>query len=386
MQKIGVIGAGTMGAGIAQLAAQAGCAVILSDQSGNALQQAQSNLRLTCESMFKKGKWTEVQASQIQKNITYSESQELLHDAILVIEAIAENLPAKQALFASLEAIVNDTCLLASNTSSLSITAIAAACKIPERVLGMHFFNPAPVMPLVEIIPALQTQQAAVLKAVEYAEKWGKTTVLSKDHPGFIVNRIARPFYGEALRILEEGIADIATIDWALTALAGFKIGPFALMDLIGNDINYAVTESVFTATYFDSRYQPSIIQKRMVEAGWLGKKSGKGFYDYANNIRPEPHRDEALGKWIVERVVVMLINEAAEALRVQLASASDMEKAMKSGVGYPKGLLAWANEWSIGHCVRLMDELHNNYREERYRCSPLLRQMLANDTAFTGI
>ncbi|MEM8908251.1 MAG: 3-hydroxyacyl-CoA dehydrogenase family protein, partial [Bacteroidota bacterium] len=215
-------------------------------------------------------------------------------------------------------------------------------------------------------------------------DEWGKLTVLAKDTPGFIVNRVARPFYGEALRILEEGLADAATIDWAMTQLGGFRMGPFTLMDYIGNDINYTVTETVFKAFYFDPRYKPAFTQKRMAEAGYLGRKSGKGYYDYqAGATPPAPRADEALGQQILWRIVIMLINEAADALYLRIASRDDIDLAMTKGVNYPKGLLRWADEKGIAQCVQMMDQLYEEYLEDRYRCSPLLRKMARTGQTF---
>jgi 3-hydroxybutyryl-CoA dehydrogenase len=307
-----------------------------------------------------------------------------LADCGVVIEAIVENMEIKKFVFSSLEEICNEKTILATNTSSLSVAAIASACKNPERVIGIHFFNPAPLMPLVEIIPAIQTDPATTLLARELIDSWKKVTVLAKDTPGFIVNRVARPFYGKALRIYEEGIADFATIDWALTELGGFRMGPFTLMDFIGNDINYTVTETVFAAFYFDGRYKPSFTQKRHAEAGWLGRKSGRGYYDYStDNNRSEPIKDQAVGDVILWRILVLLINEAADALFLNIASKDDIDLAMTKGVNYPKGLLKWADEKGIQNCVDALDLLHSTYLEERYRCSPLLRNMAEENTTF---
>ena len=208
--------------------------------------------------------------------------------------------------------------------------------------------------------------------------------MITKDTPGFIVNRVARPFYAESLRILEEGVADVPTIDWAMTELAGFRMGPFTLMDYIGNDVNYTVTETVFTAFYFDPRYKPSFTQKRLSEAGYLGRKSGRGFYDYSENAKNvEPIKDIKLGKRIVERIVAMLINEAADAVFWQIASKKDIDLAMTKGVNYPKGLLQWADEIGIPKCVKRIEKLYKKYGEDRYRCSPLLRKMAKKGTTF---
>jgi 3-hydroxybutyryl-CoA dehydrogenase len=202
-----------------------------------------------------------------------------------------------------------------------------------------------------------------------------KTTVVAKDTPGFIVNRIARPYYSEALRIYDEGIATIETIDYAMTNLGGFKMGPFTLMDFIGHDVNFRVTESVYQSFYNEPRYKPSFSQKRLFEAGWLGKKSGKGFYDYTNPSTNTPQLDTSLNKIIFERILFMLINEAADALHWQVASKEDIDLAMLKGVNYPKGLLKWADEIGIAHCVSVLDTLYEEYHEDRYRCSPILRK-----------
>ena len=211
-----------------------------------------------------------------------------------------------------------------------------------------------------------------------------KVVAVAKDTPGFIVNRVARPFYGEALRIYEEGIADFATIDWSLKTIGGFRMGPFELMDFIGNDVNYTVTETVFTAFYYDPRYKPAFTQKRFSEAGYLGRKSGKGYYDYSQGAtKPNPIEDKELAEKIFNRVLVMLINEAADALFLNIASAEDIDNAMTKGVNYPKGLLAWADEIGIDNCVDALDRLYDEYHEDRYRCSPLLRKMVRENKTF---
>ena len=232
-------------------------------------------------------------------------------------------------------------------------------------------------MKLVEVIPAIQTASDVLDICVNEITRWKKVVAVAKDTPGFIVNRVARPFYGEALRIYEEGVADFATIDWAMKSIGGFRMGPFELMDFIGNDVNYTVTETVFTAFYFDPRYKPAFTQKRFSEAGYLGRKSGKGYYDYSEGAaKPSPIEDKGLGEKIFNRVLVMLINEAADALFLNIASAEDIDNAMTKGVNYPKGLLAWADEIGIDKCVDALDRLYNEYHEDRYRCSPLLRKM----------
>ncbi|MGB0981249.1 MAG: 3-hydroxyacyl-CoA dehydrogenase NAD-binding domain-containing protein [Winogradskyella sp.] len=387
--NVGIIGSGTMGSGIAQVAATAGCKVKLFDTNQNALDKAKVSLQKILARLIEKGRLNADEKNRIQSNITYVKNLKDLADSNLTIEAIIENLDIKKKVFSELESYVAEDCIIASNTSSLSIASIAASLKKPERCVGIHFFNPAPLMRLVEVIPAIQTSKEVLKKSIQTISDWKKTVAVAKDTPGFIVNRVARPFYGEALRIYEEGIADFATIDSALKTIGNFKMGPFELMDFIGNDVNYTVTETVFTAFYFDPRYKPAFTQKRFAEAGYLGRKSGKGYYNYDENNRivipskTKEFRDEKLEQQIFNRVLVMLINEAADALFLNIASAEDIDNAMTKGVNYPKGLLAWADEIGIDWCVSKLDELYNEYHEDRYRCSPLLRRMNKENKVF---
>jgi 3-hydroxybutyryl-CoA dehydrogenase len=374
-QAVGIVGSGAMGAGIAQVAAVAGHRVVIYDNNDVALQRSEKSLTATLHKLQEKGKLAD--ATEVLARFSFTNNLNDLSECNLIIEAIVENLQVKQQIFSALEKQACDDCVLATNTSSLSVTAIAAACQQPERVIGLHFFNPPPLMALVEVIPALQTAPELIEKAKELMISWGKLPVVTKDTPGFIVNRVARPFYGEALRIYEEGIADMATIDWAMTELGGFRMGPFALMDYIGHDVNYVVTETVFQSFFYDPRYKPSFSQKRLLEAGWLGRKSGRGFYNYAEgSVMPEPVKDEVLGMQIMERVVAMLINEAVEAFYLKIASARDLETAMTKGVNYPKGLLQWCNDLHAGRVLQVLDNLHSQYGEDRYRASILLRKM----------
>ena len=382
--NVGIIGSGTMGSGIAQVAATSGCSVKLYDTNIDALHKAENTLDKILSRLIEKDRIDSAEKSRIQSNIDYVNSLDELGNSNLTIEAIVEDLDIKKKVFEHLETYVSEDCILASNTSSLSIASIASALKKPERCIGIHFFNPAPLMKLVEVVPAIQTSEEVLSKSVDVITNWKKTVAVAKDTPGFIVNRVARPYYGEALRIYEEGIADFATIDWSLKTIGGFRMGPFELMDFIGNDVNYAVTESVFTAFYFDSRYKPSFTQKRLAEAGYLGRKSGKGYYDYSEGTaKPNPIEDKILGDKIFNRVLVMLINEATDALFLNIASAEDIDNAMTKGVNYPKGLLAWADEIGIDNCVTTLDRLYDEYHEDRYRCSPLLRKMLRDKKTF---
>jgi 3-hydroxybutyryl-CoA dehydrogenase len=377
---VGVIGAGAMGRGIAQVAAASGHHVVLGDAQAGAVERARETVRTALARDVVKGRLAQDDANAVVERISDGDDVagglSAYASCDLVIEAVVEDLGAKRALFAALEQIVPRSCVLASNTSSLSIAALGGAVAHADRVIGLHFFNPAPLMPLVEIVPAITTSPEVATHIRALADSWGKTTVVATDTPGFIVNRIARPFYGESLRILEEGIADVATIDWAMRELGGFRMGPFELMDFIGNDVNFAVTSSVFEATFYDPRYRPAITQRRLVEAGLLGRKRERGYYDYrAGALAPTPAQDRARGAAIVDRVLAMLVNEAVDAVYLCIASEGDVELAMTKGVNYPRGLLAWGDAIGPQEILRRLEWLQSEYGEDRYRPSPLLRR-----------
>ncbi|MFM8466189.1 MAG: 3-hydroxyacyl-CoA dehydrogenase [Oxalobacteraceae bacterium] len=497
---IGVVGAGAMGTGIAQLAAAAGHRVVLFDTREGAAASACASVRKVYASLVEKGRLSPEQATTSSANLSAANTLEDCRDAALVIEAIVEQLDAKQQLFLSLEKIVSDTCILATNTSSISVTAIAAKLAHPQRLVGMHFFNPVPLMQLVEVISGLATSASVADRIVATASAWGKLPVRATSTPGFIVNRVARPFYAEGLRLLLEQAADPATIDAVMREAGGFRMGPFELMDLIGHDVNYAVTQSVFDAYYHDPRFTPSIIQKELLNAGFLGRKSGRGFYPYGEGAQPpspqqlpactessessEPvlNPSSVIGSIIaarlgaagiafglmesglseapllmvddaslyltdgrsatlraaeygkpdtvlidlaldfekttrlaiaaadqcsakaldaiagvlqaagyrvsllrdvpgmaVMRTVAMLANEAADAVNQGVCTAADADLAMQKGVNYPLGPLAWAERIGVDTILRVLQRLSEEYGEDRYRASPLLRRVVAS-------
>ena len=493
MDPVGVVGAGTMGVGIAQVAAVAGHPVLLHDTAPGAADRALAGIRDRLAGQVAKGRLAAEVADSVR--IAVVDRLDDLAPARVVIEAVLEDLAVKRALFGALEAVVAPDCVLATNTSSLSPTAIAGPLAHPERVVGLHFFNPVPVMPLVEVIPGLATDPAVTAAVTGLAESWGKTVVRSTPTPAFIVNRIARPFYGEAWRLYAEGAAPPAVIDAVLTGAAGFRIGPFQVMDLVGHDVNHAVSTSVWAAFGHDPRFTPPQAQQELVAAGRLGRKSGHGIYRYGDGAadpapeplapRPAPaevvlrgaagdlgtlvarcgvpavtgglfgdraggladlaggallarcdgtpatvlaarlgvpvvlvdrtvddaaaravaitasdgcpdaavdhavgllqagglavHRIDDAPGMIVTRTVAMLVAAAVDALQHGVASAADIDQAMRLGVSYPLGPLEWGDRWGAGTVLAVLDTLARQYGDAHYRAGPLLRRRAAS-------
>ncbi|SFJ01465.1 3-hydroxybutyryl-CoA dehydrogenase [Kaistella treverensis] len=389
ISKVGIIGSGTMGIGIAQVAATSGCQVFLYDAIIAQTEKSLENLQKVLARLVEKQKITPESSENIFRKIKPCAELSDFKNCDLVIEAIIENKEIKTKVFQQLEEIVSEKCIISSNTSSISITSLSSELKNPARFIGIHFFNPAPLMPLVEVIPGLLTEENLAPEIYALMENWGKIPVIAKDVPGFIVNRIARPFYGEALRIVEENIATVEQVDEAMRSLGNFKMGPFELMDLIGIDINFSVTKTVYADYFFDPKYKPSLLQQRMAEAKLLGRKTGKGFFDYSEKIQDAGTKSQEikaveqnsektaeLHREIFMRIISMLVNEAVEAKRLGIANDADLELAMQKGVNYPKGLLAWGKEIGYQKISETLQNLYEEYQEERYKQSPLLKKM----------
>ena len=490
---VAVVGAGAMGAGIAQVAAVAGHRVLLLDNRAQAAQAAVEGLRQQLDKLAAKGKLSTEAAQAAGQRLQAATQLGELAGAALVVEAIVESLAAKQTLFAELEALVSADCIFGSNTSSISITAMGSALQHPQRLAGLHFFNPAPLMALVEVVSGLATQPEVADTLFATATAWGKTAVHAKSTPGFIVNRVARPYYAEALRLCTEGAADCATLDAVMRESGGFRMGPFELMDMIGLDVNFAVTRSVWNAYFNDPRYVPSLIQQELVDAGYLGRKSGRGYYDYREGAaRAQPQTEpqhavpaamvvcgdtaaaqglaarlqaaglpiaraasadgriaqageavlfvtdgrsatqrafdagiantvlldlaldykqatrvavaaagqcsapafaaacgalQAAGLQVsqladvpgmaVMRTVAMLANEAADAVYQGVCTAAAADQAMRLGVNYPRGPLAWADQIGLACIAQVLRHLNASYGEDRYRLSALIQRQV---------
>lgn len=381
---IGVIGTGAMGRGIVQVAAAGGINVVMMDTREGAAEEAREFVAKMLSRAAEKGSISKADADSATARIRVARSLAEFRDCHMIVEAIIENLDAKRALFGELEGIVGPECILATNTSSMSVTTIAAKLKTPQRFAGFHFFNPVPLMKLVEVIDGLLTENWVSEALMVIGRRMTREPVRLTDAPGFLVNQVGRGFTLEASHLVYEGIASFADVDRVMRDVGGFRMGPFELMDLIGNDVNYAVTAAVWEAFFYDPRYKPSFTQKRLVEAGRLGRKSGKGYYDYAPGaLPPEPVKSRESGEEIFFRILAMLINEAAEAVFWQIASVEDIDLAMTKGVNYPKGLLLWADEIGLDKVLEKMRRLQDEYGEDRYRPGMLLKRMAREGRRF---
>jgi 3-hydroxybutyryl-CoA dehydrogenase len=393
VERIGILGAGTMGAGIAQIAAEAGLEALVHDPIDGAFQRAHERIAGFLARKVEKGRLDAAGAASTLDRITPVGSLDELASADLVVEAIPEVLDLKRDAFRRLDAAAEPETILATNTSSLSVAAISASTKRPERVVGMHFFNPVPLMALVEVVAGPRTTPEVAEATMAAARRLGKTPVLAADTPGFIVNRVARPYYLEAMRILGEGAAGIEEVDEAMRE-AGFRMGPFELIDTIGTDVNLAVSESLYEAFSHDPRYLPHPIQRLVVEAGRLGRKSGAGFYDYGadggrrapwHGLTPE-RRDPGSqlgGEEISLRILAALVNEAASAVADDVASPESIDTAMRLGANYPTGPLAWGVQLGLSQVVATLDGLQAAAPDERYRAVPLLRSLAEGGGTF---
>ena len=499
---VAVVGAGTMGAGIARVAAGAGHRVLLFDAVPGAVERALGEVGARLERSVAKGRLSPADASEIRARLVAGDDPAGAADAGLVIEAIVEDVAVKQDVLSRFAAAAEPDAILATNTSSLSVTAIAASIERPERVVGMHFFNPAPVMPLVEVVAGAETSAAIVDRVAATASAWGKTPVRCTSTPGFIVNRVARPFYGEALRLLQEQVAGPSVIDAVVASAAGFKMGPFTLMDLVGLDVNLAVSKSVYAQTFHDTRFAPNVAQQALVDAGHLGRKTGRGFYDHGvaaptapveppaaapdvievigdvgwaaglvprlrdRGMMVEGGRGSGPGHLVVDgvhvvptsgltatamaasgafgsgdvvvfdlvrdweaatgvalaaadqagpgtvstatgvfqaagyavhavddapalvvmRIVTQLASVAADALHAGVASAADIDTAMRLGTNYPEGPLEWADRLGATTVVGVLDRLRAHYGEDRYRAAPMLRRAALTGAALRDL
>lgn len=379
--KVAVLGAGAMGTGIGQIAAQNGCDVVYYDSFPGATDRSKASIEKIFGRLVEKSKITLDQKEEMLGRMQWSADLEAVTGADLVVEAVIEDLHVKKELFAKVEPLLRSDAWLCTNTSSLSIAALSSGLTHPERFGGLHFFNPAPLMPLVEIVPGVKTGEEFSEAMEILINDWGKVPVMAKDTPGFIVNKVARPFYSEAIKLYEEGVASVAEIDAAIKSI-GFRMGPFELTDLIGHDVNYTVTETVWGQFFYDPRFRPSITQKRLKEAGLLGRKTGRGFYNYASGMdaavvaQKAAEIDPLLSEKIVERILCMIINEALDAVWQGIADPENVDLAMTKGVNYPKGPIQWGREMGWDQVLDTLKRCHKHYGDDRYRPCPLLRHL----------
>jgi 3-hydroxybutyryl-CoA dehydrogenase len=379
--KVAVLGAGAMGTGIGQIAVQNGCDVVYYDSFPGATDRSKASIEKIFNRLAEKGKITSEQKEEMLGRMQWSADVDAVSGADLVVEAVIEDLDVKKDLFAKVEPLLRSDAWLCTNTSSLSIAALSSGLTHPERFGGLHFFNPAPLMPLVEVVPGVKTGDDFTETMEALMLEWGKVPVVAKDTPGFIVNKVARPFYSEAIKLYEEGVASIAEIDAAVKSI-GFRMGPFELTDLIGHDVNYTVTETVWSQFFYDPRFRPSITQKRLKEAGLFGRKTGRGFYNYASGMdaavvaQEEVEIDPMLSEKIVERILCLIINEALDAVWQGIASPENVDLAMTKGVNYPKGPIEWGREMGWDQVLGTLKRCHKHYGDDRYRPCPLLRHL----------
>ena len=379
--KVAVLGAGAMGTGIGQIAVQNGCHVVYYDSFPSATDRSKASIEKIFNRLAEKGKITSEQKEEMLGRMQWSADVDAVSGADLVVEAVIEDLDVKKDLFAKVEPLLRSDAWLCTNTSSLSIAALSSGLTHPERFGGLHFFNPAPLMPLVEVVPGVKTGDDFTETMEALMLEWGKVPVVAKDTPGFIVNKVARPFYSEAIKLYEEGVASIAEIDAAVKSI-GFRMGPFELTDLIGHDVNYTVTETVWSQFFYDPRFRPSITQKRLKEAGLFGRKTGRGFYNYASGMdaavvaQEEVEIDPMLSEKIVERILCLIINEALDAVWQGIASPENVDLAMTKGVNYPKGPIQWGREMGWDQVLGTLKRCHKHYGDDRYRPCPLLRHL----------
>ena len=379
--KVAVLGAGAMGTGIGQIAVQNGCHVVYYDSFPGATDRSKASIEKIFNRLAEKGKITSQQKEEMLGRMQWSADIDAVSGADLVVEAVIEDLDVKKDLFAKVEPLLRSDAWLCTNTSSLSIAALSSGLTHPERFGGLHFFNPAPLMPLVEVVPGVKTGDDFTETMEALMLEWGKVPVVAKDTPGFIVNKVARPFYSEAIKLYEEGVASVAEIDAAVKSI-GFRMGPFELTDLIGHDVNYTVTETVWSQFFYDPRFRPSITQKRLKEAGLFGRKTCRGFYNYASGMdaavvaQEEVEIDPLLSEKIVERILCLIINEALDAVWQGIASPENVDLAMTKGVNYPKGPIQWGREMGWDQVLGTLKRCHKHYGDDRYRPCPLLRHL----------